>query len=64
MTVNIFGTSILVALVGILPDALIPAHDHGPISVAAGVGVGGAVTRPHSSQHQQQCYYRDQDPHT
>ena len=50
--------------VGILPDALIPTHDHILISVAAGVGVGGAVTRPHSSQHQQQCYYRDQDPHT
>ena len=32
------------------PDAQIPAH--GPLSVVTGVGVGGVVTRPHSSQHQ------------
>ena len=39
----------------ILPDACIPAHLVPP-SVSAGVGVGGAVTRPHSSQHQQWDY--------
>ena len=36
------------------PDALIPAHD--PPRVRAGVGVGGALTRPNSSQHQQWDY--------
>ena len=40
------------------PDALIPAHDHLPtLSVVTSVGVGGAVTRPQSSQHQQQRDY-------
>ena len=41
----------------IQPDALIPAHDHSlPLSVVAGVVVGGAVTSPHSYQHQQQDF--------
>ena len=41
----------------ISPDALIPAHGPVPlVSVVTGVGVGGAVTRPHSSLHQQRDY--------
>ena len=39
------------------PDALIPAHYHPPtLSVVTGVGVGRAVTRPHSLQDQQRNY--------